>query len=145
MQQKINLTQVICLRMGKTTKAKPHQVNLRSLLSRIRYYHNKRLHVKKIPVPNINLQFYPYPNTQLDLFCSDNLSFSIHGSQYVTNQSINVYWGMWALGPPCLLVQHTYCPTHFAFYIKDTHVYSVNLRNTIQSFSISNMVSEPLL
>ena len=28
----------------------------------------------------------PYPNTQLDLFCSENLSFSIHGFQYVANQ-----------------------------------------------------------
>ena len=28
----------------------------------------------------------PYPNTQLDLFSSDNLSFSMHDSQYVTNQ-----------------------------------------------------------
>ena len=28
----------------------------------------------------------PYPNTQLDLFYSDNLSFSMHCSQYVTNQ-----------------------------------------------------------
>ena len=41
---------------------------------------------KGIPVPYTNLQLNPYPNTQLDLFCSDNLSFSMHGSQYVTNQ-----------------------------------------------------------
>ena len=41
---------------------------------------------KGIPVPYTNLQLSPYPNTQLDLFCSDNLSFSMHGSQYVTNQ-----------------------------------------------------------
>ena len=41
---------------------------------------------KGISVPYTNLQLNPYPNTQLDLFCSDNLSFSIHGSQYVTNQ-----------------------------------------------------------
>ena len=39
------LTQVICLRMGKTTKTKPHQVNLRSPLPRIHYYQNKRLQV----------------------------------------------------------------------------------------------------
>ena len=30
---------------------------------------------KGIPVPNINLQLNPYPNTQLDLFYSDDLSF----------------------------------------------------------------------
>ena len=41
---------------------------------------------KGIPVPYTNLQLNSYPNTQLDLFSSDNLSFSIHGSQYMTNQ-----------------------------------------------------------
>ena len=30
---------------------------------------------KGIPVPYTNLQLNPYPNTQLDLSCSDNLSF----------------------------------------------------------------------
>ena len=41
---------------------------------------------KRIPIPYTNLQLNPYPNTQLDLFCSDNLSFSMHSSQNVTNQ-----------------------------------------------------------
>ena len=41
---------------------------------------------KEILVSYTNLQLNPYPNTQLNLFCSDNLSFSMHGSQYVTNQ-----------------------------------------------------------
>ena len=45
--------------------------------------------VTRNPVPYTNLQLNPYPNTQLDLFCSDNLSFSMHGSQYVTNQSMH--------------------------------------------------------
>ena len=67
MQQKINLTQVIYLRIGKTTKAKPHRVNLRSPLPRIHYYQNKRLQVKGIPIPNTNLQLNPDLNTQLDL------------------------------------------------------------------------------
>ena len=40
---------------------------------------------KEISVPYTNLQLNPYFNTQLDLFCSDNLSFSMHGTQYVTN------------------------------------------------------------
>ena len=35
---------------------------------------------KGILVPYTNLQLNPYPNTQLDLLCSDNLSFSMHGS-----------------------------------------------------------------
>ena len=67
MQWKINLTQVICLKMGKTTEAKAHQVNLRSPLPRIHYYQNKRLQVKGISIPNTNLQLNPYPNTQLVL------------------------------------------------------------------------------
>ena len=41
---------------------------------------------KGISVPYTNLQLNPYPNIQLDLFCSDNLLFSMHGSQYITNQ-----------------------------------------------------------
>ena len=41
---------------------------------------------KGIPVPYTNLQLNPYPNTQLDLFCSNNLSFLMHDSQYGTNQ-----------------------------------------------------------
>ena len=75
MQWKISLTQVICFRIGKTIEAKPHQVNLRSQLQRIHYYQNKRLQVKGISVPNTNLQLNSYPNTQLDLYCSGNLSF----------------------------------------------------------------------
>ena len=67
MQRQLNLTQVICLQIGKTTEAKPHRVNLRSLLPRIYYYQNKRLQVKGISVPNTNLQLNPYSNTQLDL------------------------------------------------------------------------------
>ena len=35
---------------------------------------------KWIPVSYTNLQLDPYLNTQLDLFCSDNLFFSMHGS-----------------------------------------------------------------
>ena len=41
---------------------------------------------KEISVPYTNLQLNPYPNTQLDLFYNDNLSFSMHDFQYVTNQ-----------------------------------------------------------
>ena len=41
---------------------------------------------KKVLVPYTNLQLNPYPNTQLDLFYGNNLSFLMHGSQYVTNQ-----------------------------------------------------------
>ena len=63
MQRKINLTQVICFRMGKTIEAKPHRVNLRSPLPRIHYYQNKRLQVKEsqylIPTYNWTLTLIP--------------------------------------------------------------------------------------
>ena len=45
--------------------------------------------IKGISVPYTNLQLNPYPNAQLDLFCSNNLSFSMHNFQYVTNQSMH--------------------------------------------------------
>ena len=64
MQRKINLTPVICLRMGKTTEAKLHQVNLRSPLLRIHYYHNKRLQVKESQylIPSYSWTLTPIPN-----------------------------------------------------------------------------------
>ena len=46
----------------------------RSPLLKLHYYHNKRLQVKESKYL-INLQLNPYPNTQLDLFCSDNSPF----------------------------------------------------------------------
>ena len=63
---------------GKPAWQKPHRVILRSPLPRIHYYHNKRLQVKESQylIPAYNL----YPNTQLYLFCSDDLSFLMHGS-----------------------------------------------------------------
>ena len=81
---------MICLRMGKTTKAIPHWVNLRSPLPKIHYYQNKWLQVKWIPVPNTNLRLTPYPNTQLDLQCSDSLSFQCTAlSTWLTNWCTN--------------------------------------------------------
>ena len=59
---------------------------------------------KEIPVPYTNLQLNSYLNTQLDLFCSDNLSFqctasstwltnSMRGSQHPTYSPIwEVCW-----------------------------------------------------
>ena len=41
---------------------------------------------KRILIPYTNLQLNPYPNTQLDLFCNNILSFSMHISQHMTNQ-----------------------------------------------------------
>ena len=72
--------------MGKTytTKILPGDFKIttpeNSLLSK------QAVTSKWILVPYTNVQLNPYPNTQLDLFCSDNLSFSMHDFQYVTNQ-----------------------------------------------------------
>ena len=52
---------------------------------------------------------------------------------------------MWALGPPCLLVQHTYLYYTLCLLYKRHSCIFYYLRNTIQSSSISNMISEPLL
>ena len=41
---------------------------------------------KGILVPYTNLQLNSYPNTQLDLFCSDNFPFWCMVPKYVTNQ-----------------------------------------------------------
>ena len=63
---------------------------LRSSLSRIHYYHNKQVTSKGISISYINLQLNPYPNTQLDLFCSDNLSFQCTAlSTWLTNWYTN--------------------------------------------------------
>ena len=74
MQQKIKVT-VICLRMGKTytTKTPPGDFKVTTL--EIQLLSQQALTSKGIPVPYTNLQLNPYPNTQLDLFCSDNFSF----------------------------------------------------------------------
>ena len=103
MQRKINLTQVNCLRMGKTTEAKPHRVILRSPISRIHYYQSQTVtSIRNLTKPfdlsrNTNLKLDPYLNTQLDLYCSGNLFIqctnpstwltNVHESQYVTISS----------------------------------------------------------
>ena len=86
MQRKINLTWVIFFRMGKTNMAKILSDDFKVTTSENSLLLQQAVTSKGIPVPFTNLQLNPYPNTQLDLFCSDNLSFSMHDSQYVTNQ-----------------------------------------------------------
>ena len=67
MQWKINLTQVICLRMGKTTEAKPHRVILRLPLPRIHYcqsqssYKYKESHQTLWPIPKYQPTVEPLP------------------------------------------------------------------------------------
>ena len=85
MQQKINNT-VICLRIGKTYTAKTPLGNFKVTTIEIPLLSQKAVTSKGIPVPYTNLELNPYPNTQLDLFCSDNFSFWCTAPKYVTNQ-----------------------------------------------------------
>ena len=72
--------------MGKTSKTKISSGEFKVTTLENPLLLKQAVTSKGIPVPYTNLQLNPYPNTQLDLFYSDNLSFSMHGSQYVTNQ-----------------------------------------------------------
>ena len=72
--------------MGKSYMAKTPSGNFKVTTPENSLLSQQAVISKRILVPYIDLQLNPYPNTQLDLFCSDNLSFSIHNSQYVTNQ-----------------------------------------------------------
>ena len=77
---------VICLRMGKTYTAKTPPGDFKVTTPENPLLLKQAVTSKGIPVPNTNLQLNPYPNTQLDLFYSENLSFLMHGSQYMINQ-----------------------------------------------------------
>ena len=77
---------VICLRIGKIYTAKTPPGNFKVTTPKNSLLSQQTVTSKGIPVPYTNLQLNPYPNTQLNLFCSDNFSFSLHSSQYVTNQ-----------------------------------------------------------
>ena len=77
---------VIFLRKGKTYTAKTSSDDFKVNTPENSLLLQQAITSKGILVPYTNLQFNPYSNTQLDLFCSDNLSFSMHGSQYVINQ-----------------------------------------------------------
>ena len=72
--------------MGKTYTAKTPLDDFKVTTLKNSLLSQQAVTSKEISVPYTDLQLNPYPNTQLDLFCSDNLSFSMHGIQYVTNQ-----------------------------------------------------------
>ena len=74
MQQKIN-NMVICLQMEKTYTAKTPLGDFKVTTPEIPLLSQQIVTSKGILVPYTNLQLNPYPNTQLDLFCSDNFSF----------------------------------------------------------------------
>ena len=72
--------------MGKTSKAKTPPGDFKVTTPENPLLSQQVVTSKGISIPYTNLQLNPYPNTQLDLFCSDNLSFLMHSSKYVTNQ-----------------------------------------------------------
>ena len=71
---------MICLRMGKTSKAKIPSGEFKITTLENPLLLKQAVTSKGIPVSYTNLQLNSYPNTQLDLFCSDNLSFWMHDS-----------------------------------------------------------------
>ena len=66
---------MICLQMGKTNAVKTPPGDFKVTTSEDPLLSKQAITSKGISVPSTNLQLNPYPNTQLDLFCSDNLSF----------------------------------------------------------------------
>ena len=82
---------VICLRIGKTYTAKTPPGEFKVTTPENPLLSQQSVTSKGILVLYTNLQLNPYSNIQLDLFYSDNLSFSMHGSQYVTIARILVY------------------------------------------------------
>ena len=64
MQWKIKLTRWFVYELGKPLRQKPHRVILRSLDSRIHYYHNKLLQLKESQyfIPTYNWTLTPIPN-----------------------------------------------------------------------------------
>ena len=63
MQLKINLTQVICLRMGKTNTAKTSLGDFKVTTLENPLLSKQAVTSKGISVPYTNLQLNPYPNT----------------------------------------------------------------------------------
>ena len=63
---------VICFRMGKTNIAKTPLGDFKVITPENSLLLKQTITSKGILVPYTNLQLNPYPNTQLDLFCSDN-------------------------------------------------------------------------
>ena len=80
---------VICFRIGKSYTAKTPPSDFKVIIPENSLLSQQVVTSKGILVTYTNLQLNPYPNIQLDLFYSNNLSFSMHGFQYVTNQSMH--------------------------------------------------------
>ena len=72
--------------MGKTYTAKTPPGDFKVTTPENTLLSKQAITSKGISVLYTNLQLNPYANIQLDLFYSENLSFLMHSSQYVTNQ-----------------------------------------------------------
>ena len=73
MENKIDT--VICLRIGKTFEAKTSPGDFKVTTPENTLLSQQAVTGKGISIPYTNLQLNPYLSTQLDLLCSDNLSF----------------------------------------------------------------------
>ena len=60
--------------MGKAYTAKTLPGDFKVTIPENPLLSKQAVRSKEILVPYTNLQLNPYPNTQLELFCSDNLS-----------------------------------------------------------------------
>ena len=77
---------MICLRMGKTYTAETPLGDFKVSTLWNPLLSKQAITSKWILVLYTNLQLNPYPNTQLDLFCSDNLYFQCTApSAWLTN------------------------------------------------------------
>ena len=84
---------MICLRIGKTNTAKTPLGDFKITTLENPLLSKQVVTSKGIPVPYTNLQLHSYPNTQLDLFCSDNLSFwCMTPSTWLTNCADPSIW-----------------------------------------------------
>ena len=57
--------------MGKTCTTKTSSDDFKVTTPEIQLLSQQAVTSKGVPVPYTNLQLNPYPNTQLDLLCSD--------------------------------------------------------------------------
>ena len=81
---------MICLRIGKTSKAKTPSNDFKVTTPENLLLSQQAVTCKRITVPYTNLQLNLYPNTQLDLFYCDNLSFQyMTPSTWLTSQCTN--------------------------------------------------------
>ena len=84
---------MIYLWIGKTNMIKTPPGDFKVITFENSLLSKQAVPSKGITVPYTNLQLNPYPNTQLDLFCSDDLSFQCTApSTWLTNYADPSTW-----------------------------------------------------